>query len=133
LAYQPDKADPQDKGVSPLENLRIIALARLVLDNFPHIKAYWPMIGTETAALVVTHYQRLLGYIVPDKIHVLYDGRIVRSGGKELALALSLVENERRAAVLAIKRPTEPAVERYRSPARPSPLRTRPWIQGLGC
>src|SRR5262245_10172966 len=38
--------------------------------------------------LVVTHYQRLLNYIVPDVVHVLTDGRIVRSGGKELALEL---------------------------------------------
>ena len=38
--------------------------------------------------LVVTHYQRLLNYIVPDFVHVLVDGRIVRSGGKELALEL---------------------------------------------
>jgi Fe-S cluster assembly ATP-binding protein len=40
------------------------------------------------AFLVVTHYQRLLNYIVPDKVHVLVDGRIARSGGKELALEL---------------------------------------------
>ena len=38
--------------------------------------------------IVVTHYQRLLNYIVPDKVHVLVDGRIVKSGGKELALEL---------------------------------------------
>jgi Fe-S cluster assembly ATP-binding protein len=38
--------------------------------------------------LVITHYQRLLNYIVPDFVHVLVDGRIVRSGGKELALRL---------------------------------------------
>jgi Fe-S cluster assembly ATP-binding protein len=38
--------------------------------------------------LVVTHYQRLLDYIVPDFVHVLYNGRIVRSGTKELALEL---------------------------------------------
>ncbi len=38
--------------------------------------------------LVITHYQRLLDYIVPDKVHVLANGRIVRSGGKELALEL---------------------------------------------
>lgn len=38
--------------------------------------------------LVVTHYQRLLDYIVPDFVHVLYDGRIVKTGGKELALKL---------------------------------------------
>jgi Fe-S cluster assembly ATP-binding protein len=38
--------------------------------------------------IVITHYQRLLDYIVPDYVHVLYEGRIVRSGGKELALEL---------------------------------------------
>lgn len=40
------------------------------------------------AFVVITHYQRLLDYIVPDFVHVLYKGRIVRSGGKELALEL---------------------------------------------
>ena len=40
------------------------------------------------AQLVITHYQRLLDYIVPDFVHVLFDGRIVKSGGKELALEL---------------------------------------------
>jgi Fe-S cluster assembly ATP-binding protein len=40
------------------------------------------------ATIVVTHYQRLLDYIVPDYVHVLYKGRIVKSGGKELALEL---------------------------------------------
>jgi Fe-S cluster assembly ATP-binding protein len=38
--------------------------------------------------VVITHYQRLLDYIVPDRVHVLLDGRIVRSGGRELALEL---------------------------------------------
>jgi Fe-S cluster assembly ATP-binding protein len=42
----------------------------------------------DRAFLVVTHYQRLLNYIVPDFVHVLVDGRIVRSGGKELAIEL---------------------------------------------
>jgi Fe-S cluster assembly ATP-binding protein len=42
----------------------------------------------ENAQLVITHYQRLLNYIVPDFVHVLSDGRIARSGGKELALEL---------------------------------------------
>src|SRR5687768_59665 len=42
----------------------------------------------DRAFLVITHYQRLLNYIVPDRVHVLVDGRIVRSGGKELALEL---------------------------------------------
>jgi Fe-S cluster assembly ATP-binding protein len=42
----------------------------------------------DNAQLVITHYQRLLNYIVPDFVHVLVDGRIVRTGGKELALEL---------------------------------------------
>jgi len=42
----------------------------------------------DNAQLVITHYQRLLNYIVPDFVHVPYDGRIARSGGKELALEL---------------------------------------------
>jgi Fe-S cluster assembly ATP-binding protein len=44
--------------------------------------------GPERSTIVVTHYQRLLNYIVPDFVHVLSDGRIVKSGGKELALEL---------------------------------------------
>jgi Fe-S cluster assembly ATP-binding protein len=44
--------------------------------------------GKDNAVLVVTHYQRLLDYIVPDFVHVLYNGRIVKSGTKELALEL---------------------------------------------
>src|SRR5918997_1573176 len=44
--------------------------------------------SSENAVILVTHYQRLLNYIVPDFVHVLYRGRIVRSGGKELALEL---------------------------------------------
>ena len=44
--------------------------------------------GEGRAMLVITHYQRLLDYIVPDHVHVLADGRIVRSGGKDLALEL---------------------------------------------
>lgn len=42
----------------------------------------------DNAFIVITHYQRLLEYIIPDFVHVLYDGRIVKSGGKELALEL---------------------------------------------
>jgi len=44
--------------------------------------------GPEVGMLVITHYQRLLNYIVPDKVHVMVDGQIVLSGGKELALKL---------------------------------------------
>ncbi len=44
--------------------------------------------GPEFSALVITHYQRLLDYIVPDRVHVLVKGRIVKSGGPDVALAL---------------------------------------------
>jgi Fe-S cluster assembly ATP-binding protein len=43
------------------------------------------LVGPETGALVITHYQRILNYITPDKVHVFVGGRIVASGGKELA------------------------------------------------
>jgi Fe-S cluster assembly ATP-binding protein len=46
------------------------------------------MRSAERGMLVITHYQRLLDYIVPDRVHVLANGRIVKSGGKELALEL---------------------------------------------
>jgi Fe-S cluster assembly ATP-binding protein len=46
------------------------------------------MRGPNIGILVITHYQRLLDYIVPDHVHVMVQGRIVRSGGKELALEL---------------------------------------------
>jgi Fe-S cluster assembly ATP-binding protein len=42
----------------------------------------------DNATIVITHYQRLLDYIIPDFVHVLYDGRIIKTGGKELALEL---------------------------------------------
>ena len=44
--------------------------------------------SSENATIVITHYQRLLEYIVPDFVHVLYNGRIIKSGSKELALEL---------------------------------------------
>jgi len=56
---------------------------RVVSDGVNLIKR-----DTQKGTLVVTHYQRLLNYIVPDIVHVFVDGRIVRSGGKELALEL---------------------------------------------
>jgi len=46
------------------------------------------MRGPNIGILVITHYQRLLDYIIPDHVHVMVEGRIVRSGGKELALEL---------------------------------------------
>jgi Fe-S cluster assembly ATP-binding protein len=55
---------------------------RVVSDGVNKLK------GPDKAQLVITHYQRLLNHIVPDYVHVLMEGRIVRSGGKELALEL---------------------------------------------
>jgi Fe-S cluster assembly ATP-binding protein len=46
------------------------------------------MLNPELGVLLITHYQRLLNYIIPDRVHVLAQGRIVRSGGKDLALRL---------------------------------------------
>jgi Fe-S cluster assembly ATP-binding protein len=40
----------------------------------------------DNAFIIITHYQRLLNYIVPDIVHVLYDGKIIKTAGKELAL-----------------------------------------------
>jgi len=46
------------------------------------------LLNKDNAVVVITHYQRLLEYIVPDFVHVIHDGRIVKSGTKELALEL---------------------------------------------
>ncbi|MGH7592187.1 MAG: Fe-S cluster assembly ATPase SufC, partial [Gemmatimonadales bacterium] len=46
------------------------------------------LVGPAMGAIVITHYQRLLDHIIPDQVHVLAGGRIVKSGGKELALEL---------------------------------------------
>jgi Fe-S cluster assembly ATP-binding protein len=67
--------DETDSGLD-IDALRIVA------------KGVNAMRSPERAMLVVTHYQRLLNYIVPDRVHVLVDGRIVRSGGPDLALVL---------------------------------------------
>ena len=61
----------------------------------------------DRAIILITHYQRLLNYIVPDMVHVLVDGRIAKSGGKELALELEedgyTKISGRRAAVESVK------------------------------
>jgi len=67
--------DETDSGLD-IDALRIVANGVNQLRN--NLNAF----------VIVTHYQRLLEYIEPDYVHVLYDGRIVRSGGKELALEL---------------------------------------------
>jgi Fe-S cluster assembly ATP-binding protein len=67
--------DETDSGLD-IDALRIVSNGVNLLKN------------ENTATIVVTHYQRLLDYIVPDYVHVLYKGRIVKSGTKELALEL---------------------------------------------
>jgi Fe-S cluster assembly ATP-binding protein len=67
--------DETDSGLD-IDALRIVA------------KGVNALRSPQRAIIVVTHYQRLLNYIVPDFVHVLVDGRIVKSGGKELALEL---------------------------------------------
>ena len=57
---------------------------RIVTDGINKIKAERP----EMSVLLITHYQRMLNYIKPDRVHVMVDGRIIRSGGPELALEL---------------------------------------------
>lgn len=54
LAYLPGETRLVPRAVSAMRSLRIIALSRLVLDNFPHVKAYWPTLGLETAAAALT-------------------------------------------------------------------------------
>jgi Fe-S cluster assembly ATP-binding protein len=67
--------DETDSGLD-IDALRIVADGVNAMRN------------PDRAIIVVTHYQRLLNFIVPDQVHVLVDGRIVKSGGKELALEL---------------------------------------------
>jgi Fe-S cluster assembly ATP-binding protein len=67
--------DETDSGLD-IDALRIVA------DGVNSLRS------KDRSFLVITHYQRLLNFIVPDYVHVLVDGRIVRSGGKELALEL---------------------------------------------
>jgi Fe-S cluster assembly ATP-binding protein len=86
--------DETDSGLD-IDALRIVA------------KGVNAMRNPDRAMLLVTHYQRLLTYIVPDFVHVLVDGRIVRSGGKELALEL---EENGYVAIEADARQTAPAV-----------------------
>lgn len=67
--------DETDSGLD-IDALRIVANGVMKLKR------------PDNSAIVITHYQRLLDYIVPDVVHVLYDGRIVKTAGKELALEL---------------------------------------------
>jgi Fe-S cluster assembly ATP-binding protein len=67
--------DETDSGLD-IDALRIVA------DGVNQLRS------PDKAIVLVTHYQRILNYITPDRVHVLLDGRIVKSGGAELALEL---------------------------------------------
>jgi Fe-S cluster assembly ATP-binding protein len=67
--------DETDSGLD-IDALRVVANGVNALRN------------PERSMVVITHYQRLLNYIVPDIVHVFVDGRIIKTGGKELALEL---------------------------------------------
>jgi Fe-S cluster assembly ATP-binding protein len=67
--------DETDSGLD-VDALRIVA------EGFNRLRT------SETSAIVITHYQRLLDYIKPDIVHVLIDGRIVRTAGPELAMQI---------------------------------------------
>jgi Fe-S cluster assembly ATP-binding protein len=67
--------DETDSGLD-IDAMRIVA------------KGVNSLLSSDNAVVMVTHYQRLLNYIVPDYVHVMDGGRIVRTGGKELALEL---------------------------------------------
>lgn len=75
--FQPDLAvlDETDSGLD-IDAIRIVA------------KGVNKERNKENALLLITHYQRLLEYICPDFVHVLADGKIIRTGGPELALEL---------------------------------------------
>ena len=67
--------DETDSGLD-IDALRIVA------DGVNQLR------GPKLGVLLITHYQRLLNYIVPDFVHVMYDGRLVKSGDKDLAVEL---------------------------------------------
>ena len=71
---QPDMAilDETDSGLD-IDSLKVVA------------EGVNTLVGPNTGFLVITHYQRLLNYITPDKVHIMVKGKIVKSGGKELA------------------------------------------------
>ena len=70
--------DETDSGLD-IDALKIVANGVMKCSN------------DENAVLVITHYQRLLDYIVPDKVHVIMDGKVVKSGNKDLAKKIEVV------------------------------------------
>jgi Fe-S cluster assembly ATP-binding protein len=77
----------------------------LDIDSLKQVaKGVAQLIGPDLGVLLITHYQRILNYISPDRVHVMMGGRIVRSGGKELALLLEEKGYEGMGAELGLER-----------------------------
>lgn len=80
--FQMAMLDPQLSILDETDSGLDIDALRIVANGVTKLKS------PDNATVVITHYQRLLDYIVPDFVHVLFDGKIVKSGSKELALEL---------------------------------------------
>jgi Fe-S cluster assembly ATP-binding protein len=80
--FQMSMLDPRLSILDETDSGLDIDALRVVADGVNALR------GPERATLLITHYQRLLGYVVPDHVHVLAAGRIIKSGGRELALEL---------------------------------------------
>lgn len=82
LAFQPGKDSDNCNNANPLITLAVISISRLILDNFSHIKAYWPMIGLETASVA-------LSYGADDLDGTLGEERIAHAAGAQTPKALT--------------------------------------------
>lgn len=80
--FQMAVLDPQLSILDETDSGLDIDALRIVANGINKLKS------DKNAIIVITHYQRLLNYIIPDFVHVLYEGKIVKTGGKELALEL---------------------------------------------
>ena len=80
--YQMAMLDPKLAILDETDSGLDIDALRIVANGVNKLKS------KDNATIVITHYQRLLDYIIPDYVHVLYNGRIVKSGTKELAFEL---------------------------------------------
>lgn len=96
LVYQPGKSGLVSRMISALRSLRVVALSRLVLDNIPHIKAYWPVLGEETAVAALNfgaddmdgtlgkeRIMQLAGSDAPEAQSAEHMARLIRLAGQE--------------------------------------------------
>lgn len=116
LVYQPGNSGLVDRMISAPRSLRVIALSRLVLDNIPHIKAYWPVLGEETAVAALNfgaddmdgtlgkeRIMQLAGSDAPEAQTAEHMDRLIRLAGQEPA--------ERDGYFVLVNRESETAVE----------------------